>query len=587
MTSDVAFELRSQDLLQLARRRGRRGAWLFGFSIFGLLFGTFWMFWGVIVFLTGVGLVNGVIVFLFGGVGPTLGASLVAWAGVRRRRDAEELEQLAILAETRGDVTLGEAAHLLSESEAHAAKLLNVASSAGAARMVQSSALRAPLPLGPERQNLSAFRKARRRRALLLGVAALGVLGFATLWLVVGIAGIATGEWVVGLILLIPGGLFPLAGSLVLARRALGNWRRAARAGRLSTLVTSSSVRTLDDLAARLALSLRDAESVAVEALELGIVPQAALARILSPAAAAPAPPALAQPLSVEGFVGQVLGGSYRLDALVAQGGMGAVFRATHLPSGSVYAVKLMLPEVAATADGLARFEREALAAGKLGHPGIVRVHELGRVDARTAYLVMDLLEGETLEARLQRVGTLGWRDALAISAQIGDALSAAHSAGLLHRDLKPANVFLARTPTGERAMLLDFGLAKALDATEASRRTVSGIVAGTPLYMSPEQARGEPLDVRSDLYGLAVVTYEMIAGVPPFFDKTLAEVYARLLREAAPALGSVCPGASPPALEQVLARALSSSRADRPAAVSAFLEELSQVAHAAAAQAG
>ena len=192
MTSDVAFELRSQDLLQLARRRGRRGAWLFGFSIFGLLFGTFWMFWGVIVFLTGVGLVNGVIVFLFGGVGPTLGASLVAWAGVRRRRDAEELEQLAILAETRGDVTLGEAAHLLSESEAHAAKLLNVASSAGAARMVQSSALRAPLPLGPERQNLSAFRKARRRRALLLGVAALGVLGFATLWLVVGIAGIAT-----------------------------------------------------------------------------------------------------------------------------------------------------------------------------------------------------------------------------------------------------------------------------------------------------------------------------------------------------------------------------------------------------------
>ena len=170
MTSDVAFELRSQDLLQLARRRGRRGAWLFGFSIFGLLFGTFWMFWGVIVFLTGVGLVNGVIVFLFGGVGPTLGASLVAWAGVRRRRDAEELEQLAILAETRGDVTLGEAAHLLSESEAHAAKLLNVASSAGAARMVQSSALRAPLPLGPERQNLSAFRKARRRRALLLGV---------------------------------------------------------------------------------------------------------------------------------------------------------------------------------------------------------------------------------------------------------------------------------------------------------------------------------------------------------------------------------------------------------------------------------
>ncbi|MEZ4222867.1 MAG: serine/threonine-protein kinase [Polyangiaceae bacterium] len=585
MRSDVAFAISSAPLLALARRRGRRGAWLLGVSCFGLLFGVFWMFWGVIVFLTGVGLVNGVIVFLFGGVGPALGASLLAWAGVKRRHDAEALEQLALLSETRTDVTIRETAQLLAESDSYASRLMDLAAAAGAVQMVQGSGARPAVPIGPDRSALVGFRAARRKRALLLAVASLFVLGFATLWLVVGTAGIATGEWLVGLLLLIPGGLFPLAGSLVLASRALRNWRRAARAGKLAALVTASSVRNLEELASRLGVSVPDAQAIAVEAMQLGIVPHEALTRLLSPAVGGTSPEA--GHVTPAHWVGRIIAGSWRVEALLAQGGMGAVYRVTRIPSGEVYALKLMLPEVAATVDGLERFEREALAAGKLGHPGIVRVHEFGRLDERTAYLVMDLLQGETLEARLQRVGSLPWAEALGVALQVGDALEAAHRAGLLHRDLKPANVFLASTQAGERAVLLDFGLAKTMDSREATRRTVSGVVAGTPMYMSPEQARGEVLDVRSDLYGLAVVTYEMIAGVPPFFDKTLAEVYARLLRELAPGLSQMAPGDYPQALEQILARALSPIRDQRPTTVAAFLAELRSVGAAPAAAAG
>lgn len=580
MTSQgIGFALAPAALRALGRKRARGGTWLLSFSVLGLLFGTFWMFWGVIVFLTGVGLRNGVIVFLFGGVGPNLGASLMAWAAVRRRREAEELEQLAIYAEQQTDLTSHEAAHLLCVPHPHANQLLQLAASKGAAQLVQSSGLRPALPMGPDREKLVVFRRARRRRALWLAVAAVPVLGFATLWIVVGVAGIATGEWVIGLILLIPGGLFPLAGSIVLANRALRSWRRAAWAARLAAIVSTGNPRDLEHLAERLGLKPRDTRSVAAEALDLGIVPRDRLARLLSPAAATPSREQQLLPATPEGWLGRTLGGSWRVDALLAQGGMGAVYRTTHVPSGRQYALKIMLPDVATGPEALRRFEQEAHAASQLGHAGIATIHELGHIDERTAYLVMDLLEGETLEARLQRLGCLPWQEALHIALQVGDALSCAHDAGLLHRDLKPANVFLARTPTGERAMLLDFGLVKHVDSTEESRRTSSGVVAGTPLYMSPEQARGEALDVRSDLYGLAVVTYEMIAGVPPFFDKTVAEVYARLLREAAPALGRFAPGGHPAELERVLAQALATAPEQRPENVRVLLAQLSSLA--------
>jgi serine/threonine-protein kinase len=177
----------------------------------------------------------------------------------------------------------------------------------------------------------------------------------------------------------------------------------------------------------------------------------------------------------------------------------------------------------------------------------------------------MDLLEGETLEQRLARAGCLPWPEARRIVLEVAAALSAAHDNGLLHRDLKPANIFLARAEGApERAVLLDFGLAKPLEGAGRSRITVSGAAVGTPLYMSPEQARGEALDVRSDVYGLGAVLYEMVTGAPPFLDRTLAGVYARLLTESAPAATAAARYPLPAAVDDVLACALAKTPAGR-----------------------
>src|SRR5512140_1766215 len=152
----------------------------------------------------------------------------------------------------------------------------------------------------------------------------------------------------------------------------------------------------------------------------------------------------------------------------------------------------------------------------------------------------MDLLAGEALEHGLARGGRLPWAGAQGVVLELGAGLAAAHDHGLLHRDVKPANVFLARAGGGERAVLLDFGLVKPVEDAAISRITVTGAAVGTPLYMSPEQARGEAVDARSDVYGLAAVLFEMVTGAPPFLDRTLASVYARLLTTAAPAASSV-----------------------------------------------
>ncbi|APR80342.1 Serine/threonine protein kinase [Minicystis rosea] len=278
-------------------------------------------------------------------------------------------------------------------------------------------------------------------------------------------------------------------------------------------------------------------------------------------------------------WLGRTIRGKYLVEAPLGQGGMGVVFRGRNLESGAPCAIKALLSGRYAAPDAVKRFEREAMLARALGHPGLVRIEDFGYAEDGTPFLVMELLEGETLEERLAREGSLRWSEVRRIAVAIGDALAAAHAAGFLHRDVKPSNIVLAVTPWGERPVLIDFGLAKRLDSTTRSRVTSSGVAIGTPLYMSPEQARGEALDHRSDLYGLAIVVYEMMAGVPPFFDKTLAEVYARLLKEAPPPLRHVAPGPCPPALEEALGKALATRREDRYGDVPSFLEALKRAA--------
>ena len=308
--------------------------------------------------------------------------------------------------------------------------------------------------------------------------------------------------------------------------------------------------------------------------------PMAGSTTVQAPATPRHAGPSAPPPASAAALSGSVLNGTYRIEKHLGSGGMGAVYAATHLRTGRRYAVKTLLPDAQFSADAIKRFEREATSASALGHPGIVAVHDFNSTEGGLFYLVMDLLEGETLDQRLERTGSLPWPEARRIALEAGEALAAAHAKGLLHRDLKPANLFLARVPgePKEKVVLLDFGLAKPIDSAAVSKLTSTGAAVGTPLYMAPEQARGEPLDVRCDVYGLGAVLYEMLTGAPPFFDRTLAAVYARLLTESAPSAVRAAAHPVPGVVDDLLACALAKTPAERFETVRAFLGALSNV---------
>ncbi|AKF06586.1 serine/threonine-protein kinase [Sandaracinus amylolyticus] len=262
-------------------------------------------------------------------------------------------------------------------------------------------------------------------------------------------------------------------------------------------------------------------------------------------------------------IVGRVLSGTYRVEARLGAGGMGAVYAARHVRTGKAYAVKVLLPELAARTSALDRFRREAHALAALGHAHIVAIHDFDQTPEGIAFLVMDRLEGEDLAARLRR-GPLAHDVALSIADQIASGLEAAHGIGLVHRDLKPANVFLARVAgVGERAVLLDFGLAKSLAEDPVGAITSTGVVMGTPHYMSPEQAQGAALDARTDLWSLGVILHEMLSGRPPFEGATMASLFVQILTHPTPSLRArgVVVG---DALESLLQRALAKSPSER-----------------------
>ena len=274
--------------------------------------------------------------------------------------------------------------------------------------------------------------------------------------------------------------------------------------------------------------------------------------------------------------------GAYRMGHRLGAGGIGAVYEATHVRTGRAYAVKVLLPDAALEPNALARFRREAEALAALGHASIVGVHDFDVTDDGVAFLVMDRLEGEDLAARLERRGALPVSEALAIFDQLADALETAHGHGILHRDLKPSNVFLARRAgAGERAVLLDFGLAKMLEGEHAGRLTASGATMGTPMYMSPEQAQGLEVDVRTDVYSLGAILFESLAGTPPFTGPTLTAILSKVLTHPPPLLRTFQPDA-PEGLQAVLTRALAKSPADRPPTIAAFQEQVHRAARGA-----
>ncbi|NUO77675.1 MAG: serine/threonine protein kinase, partial [Lysobacter sp.] len=226
---------------------------------------------------------------------------------------------------------------------------------------------------------------------------------------------------------------------------------------------------------------------------------------------------------------GTLLAGRFRIEAVLGVGGMGVVYRATDLTLDVPVALKLLRPELATRADAFERFRQELLMARQVSNPRVVRIHDLAQHDGQ--WLIgMDYIDGESLDRKLDREGPLPIEDAVRIAWQIAQGLSAAHARGVIHRDLKPANVLIDRA--GD-AYITDFGVARSLASTGL---TQSGAVVGTPDYLSPEQARGDTVDARSDLYALGLILYEMLAGALPFAGGTVHEVLAqRMLRAPAP----------------------------------------------------
>jgi serine/threonine protein kinase len=260
-------------------------------------------------------------------------------------------------------------------------------------------------------------------------------------------------------------------------------------------------------------------------------------------------------------LVGTMLG-SYRIHGELSRGGMGAVYRAQHAILERDVAIKLLRPELTQNAELMLRFVNEAKAASAIQHPGIIEVLDFGHAPDGRAYFVMEMLEGESLARRIELAGALPERDAANIARGIANALTAAHDKGIIHRDLKPDNVFLVADPdVGERPKVLDFGIAKLVDA---ARHTQTGALMGTPAYMAPEQARAaSAIDLRADLYSLGCVLYEMLTGQPPFVALGAGEIIALQLFSE-PTRPSERGVAVSPAVESIVMRLLEKNADDR-----------------------
>jgi serine/threonine-protein kinase len=262
--------------------------------------------------------------------------------------------------------------------------------------------------------------------------------------------------------------------------------------------------------------------------------------------------------------LGTVLEGAYHITRLIGEGGMGAVYEAIQLRLNKRVAVKLMARQLTANQDALARFRREAEITSRLGHPHLVNVIDFGASEAGEPYLVMEYLEGEDLDQRLGRRGSLPVDLAVHITKQTASALAAAHAQGVVHRDLKPANVFLLHVP-GELdfVKVLDFGISKVKAA--GTRLTNASIALGTPNYMSPEQAAGrtDEIDHEVDQWALACIAWEMLCGHTPFVADDVSALFYQVMNLQPQSILLRVPGLAPEA-EQVLLRALSKSPKDR-----------------------
>ncbi len=277
---------------------------------------------------------------------------------------------------------------------------------------------------------------------------------------------------------------------------------------------------------------------------------------------------------AMTGLIGKTLEGSYQVLEKIGDGGMSVVFLATDGTPGGRCAIKVLCSSLSRDANAMARLRREASFGMRLEHPNLCHIMHVGETDDGLVFVVMPLVDGEVLADRTRRLGHIPLAEAAHLVADIAAGLSAAHALEIVHRDVKPENVMVRTRPDGiPEAVVMDFGLAKERTLSgDLKKLTATGIVLGTPEFMSPEQIRGKPLDARSDIYALALVAYEMLTGRLPFDGHTQQELMIARLRGDPVPLRTMRPELEfPRSLEQVLIKGLAREPDARYASATAF----------------
>ena len=284
-------------------------------------------------------------------------------------------------------------------------------------------------------------------------------------------------------------------------------------------------------------------------------------------------------------LVGQVLADRYRIQRLLGEGGMGQVYEAHHVNINKRFAIKLLRPEIVSNPEAVARFRQEAWSASSIGHENIVEIDDFATLPDGSVYLAMEFLQGRALAERMREEAPIEVAEALDIFIQVAHGLAAAHGKGIVHRDMKPENIFLAEKHGRTVAKILDFGIAK-VSGGEAQSLTRTGAIFGTPHYMSPEQAIGNPLDHRSDIYSVGVIMYEVFTGRVPFEAESFMGILTKHItsqpkppREAAPDRNIA------PEVEAVIMRAMAKEPSNRYQTMEALAHDLVEVAQVLAPQ--
>ncbi len=274
-------------------------------------------------------------------------------------------------------------------------------------------------------------------------------------------------------------------------------------------------------------------------------------------------------------MVDRVIKGKYKIVRKLGQGGMGAVYLGEQLGIGHRVALKFLKGEFSDDAEIARRFLNEAKSYARVAHPNAVTFHDFGQDDEGNLFIAMEYCEGVDLKKTLAEQGRLPMVEAIEVVLQVADVLANAHEKGVIHRDLKPENIMIRRGIRGVHAKVLDFGIARLMDA--GTKLTVAGAIAGTPRYMSPEQVEGKEVDLRADIYSLGVVLFETLTGRQPFDGTTIAEILRKQVLEPLPPLTTFAPDLDIPELERVIQKACAKRIEERWPDMLSFASALSQ----------